>query len=355
MTVYWLLFGYVAIMALLFPLTPERERLGAMQSLAILGFVVAYVLVATLRYQIGGDWVEYQDMYDAVRQGSLRDAVQFTDPVFGIMLWVSGKLHAGIYPVNGLCAALIAVGTVRVAQTTREPWLAILAAVPYLLIVVGMGYVRQAGAIGMIMIAIASLGRARPVTIIGELALAIGLHSTGGIVFPLFGPGLAQRRRWLALVITGLGAVAFVSILSLRIDEFEKGYIEQAYESSGATVRLLMNLLPSLVLLVRWRDFPVEGGARRVWLGFAVASILTFAALIISPSSTAVDRVGFYFAPVQLVVFGSMLDLLRVPRAGIFLVRTVMIGIAALVQMVWLVLATDAPLWVPYHAIFGLM
>jgi len=338
MTVYWLLFGYVAIMALLFPLTPERERLGAMQSLAILGFVVAYVLVATLRYQIGGDWVEYQDMYDAVRQGSLRDAVQFTDPVFGIMLWVSGKLHAGIYPVNGLCAALIAVGTVRVAQTTREPWLAILAAVPYLLIVVGMGYVRQAGAIGMIMIAIASLGRARPVTIIGELALAIGLHSTGGIVFPLFGPGLAQRRRWLALVITGLGAVAFVSILSLRID-----------------VRLLMNLLPSLVLLVRWRDFPVEGGARRVWLGFAVASILTFAALIISPSSTAVDRVGLYFAPVQLVVFGSMLDLLRVPRAGIFLVRTVMIGIAALVQMVWLVLATDAPLWVPYHAIFGLM
>ena len=353
MTVYWLLFGAVAIMALLFPLDDRRDRLGATQSLAIIGFVVAYVLLASLRDQIGGDWEEYQAMYDAARQDPLREAITATDPVFGLLLWLSGRVQLGIYPVNGICAALMAIGTVRVAQTTREPWLAILMAVPYLLIVVGMGYVRQAGAIGMVMIAIGTIGREARVLTLGKLALAIGLHSTSAIVLPLFGAGLAMRRRWLAVLIGALGAAVFLAILSLRIDELQRGYLDQAYESSGASVRLLMNVLPSL-LLARWRDFSVAGGARIIWLGYAGASLLAFAALLISPSSTAVDRVGLYFAPVQLIVAGNINDLLRMPRAGMFLTRTAAIAVAALVQLVWLVLATDAPYWVPYHSIFAL-
>ena len=84
-----------------------------------------------------------------------------TDPFFGIINWVSAQFDLGVYLPNGIACLLLGYGTVRAAQLTRDPWLGVLIAVPYLLIVVGMGYVRQGAAIGMILIAIATLDRAR--------------------------------------------------------------------------------------------------------------------------------------------------------------------------------------------------
>lgn len=352
---YWLLFAYVAIMALAFPVRSESTGVGAAQTMAFLVFIAAYVLMATLRYRIGGDWTSYEAMYDIVGQDSPVEAMRLTDPLFGLLLWVSAQFKLGIYPVNGVCAALIGYGSLRLALRTREPWLALVAAVPYLLIVVGMGYVRQAGAIGMVMIAVASADRAKARITLTQLVIASGLHSTSSVTFPLFGRIFAERSRPLAWVMSAIGAIAFLYILSGRLTEFEVGYIDAQYDSGGAAVRLLMNLLPSLLLLARWRNFRLEGPSRSIWLGFAIANIVAVAALLLSPSSTAVDRMALYFSPIQLIVFGSILDLIDAPRESAHLVRMLAIAVAASVQVVWLFFATNAYLWVPYRSILELM
>lgn len=351
MILYWLLFGFAAMMALAFPVIDARQKLGPAQTLALLTFLVAYVLLAGLRYKIGGDWDEYDAMYDTALQGSLWEAVTFGDPAFGLLLWVAGRLGLGIYLVNGVCAALLGYGVIRIAIMTREPWLAITAAVPYLLIVVGMGYVRQAAAIGMILIAVSSLKEARHGRTLGQLALAAGFHSTAGITFPLIGQGVAGRNGFWALLLTIIGTVLFAVLLSRRFELLELGYIDSEYESGGALVRLLMSVVPSVLLLLQWPRFPLKGVARSIWLSFALANIVALVALEYSPSSTAVDRMALYFSPIQMVVFGTLMDLLGVPQKGVYLVRTMAVALAAAVQGVWLILATHADLWVPYHSI----
>ncbi len=351
MILYWLLLAFPASMALIYPLGNENKKITLSQNLPMQFFALAYIILATTRFEIGGDWAAYLEMYNVAKIISLTDTMTFTDPFFALLIWVSGQLDWGIYPANGICAALMVIGIIRIAQTTREPWLAITFAVPYLLIVVGMGYVRQAGAIGLILIAISSLDRGKWVSMIAQLFVAIMSHSTAGMVFPLFGQAMMQKRRILSFVLTIIGAAAFFYIINQRLDKFTTNYIDNEFDSGGAIVRAAMNFVPAALLLIRWKYFSITGRSRSIWLGFALASIGAIVALALISSSTVVDRLGLYFAPIQLIVTGSLTELIPLKGVGVYFLRALTIAIAVVVQLVWLLVSVYAVSWVPYHSI----
>jgi hypothetical protein len=350
MALYWIIFGYAALMALTFPIE-HRERLAVAHGAAMLLFLLGYVVLATMRYEIGGDWKSYQAMYEETAQVGLIDAVTNNDPLFGAILWALSHLQFGVYVANGLCAALMALGVVRVGLTTRDPWLAIVMAIPYLLIVVGMGYVRQAGAIGLLMLAVTALNRRHYPATIGKLVLAAGFHSTSGIALPIFGLAMAPRRRWLSIILAAVGLTAFAYLFAMKFSIYQVGYLENKYNSSGAVVRLAMNAMPATLLLLRWRHFPIVGPARTIWSSYAVLSLATLIILRISPSSTAIDRLSLYFAPVQIIVCGTIRDLFPVRRMAAYPVRMMVVAVAAAVQIVWLMFADNAYAWVPYRSV----
>jgi len=353
MTIYWLFFGFAAIMALAYPIQSERGVFSSAQALAFAAFLLAYFLIATLRFEVGGDWITYEEMYDEVGRDTLGFALGYTDPLFGVLLWVCAMLGAGVYVVNGVCALLLGYGLVRTATLTREPWLAILIAIPYLLIVVGMGYIRQGAAIGLILMAISSIDRGRSARAIVYLAAAAAFHSTASIVFPLFGFVLAQRYKAASVLLSALGALALITVIAPRLDLFERGYLDAAYDSQGTLVRLLMSVVPSALLLLRYRSFAASPRARFIWTGIALANFAALAALAVSPSSTAVDRVALYFAIAQIVVLGEIRQLLGASDQMTFLVRLAVVGLAAGVQVVFLVYAVHAEFWVPYKSVFS--
>jgi hypothetical protein len=233
----------------------------------------------------------------------------------------------------------------------HDPWIGILIAVPYVLIVIGMGYLRQAAAIGMILLALDALERHRKLSSILFLAVAAGFHSTSIVVFPLFLASISQRFMSYAAVILALSAFAFMQFLQPRLDVFEASYLEQGYDSTGAFVRLLMSFLPATVLLLRWRHFGLRGPSRPVWLLLSLGAIGLFAGYFVSPSSTAVDRVGLYFSIVQIAVFGELFNLFDFARRDRLYLRIVAIALAIAIQMVWLLFAVHAEAWVPYHSI----
>lgn len=351
MTIYWLLFAFAAAMALAYPVRSEVQAHGPAQGLAFLVFLLAYFMIAMLRDEIGGDWVNYEEILEDISQAGLADAILRTDPLFGLLMWLSLQLGTGIYLVNGITALILGYGTIRTAMLAREPWLAILIAVPYLLIVVGMGFVRQGAAIGMILLAIIALVDGRVHKTIVCLAVAAAFHSTASIVFPLFGYALARRNKLVALFLLAIGAIAFILILAPRLEAYQVGYIDAEFDSSGALVRVLMSFIPSALLLVRWRRFNAPERIRVVWLGIALANCLALAAFVFSPSSTAVDRMALYFSIIQIAVFGEIGAISGMSQRSMFLVRIMVIVIAAAVQAVWLVFAANAEYWVPYKSV----
>jgi EpsG family len=351
---YWLLFAFPALMAIVYPNNRARLRSDAAQSIGYVVFILSYVLLAGLRYEIGGDWETYNLIYDDIRTDTLSYALTNYDPLFSLVAWLSAKFGTGIYLVNAICAYLLVYGVVRVSMRFREPWLALTMSVPYLLIVVGMGYVRQGAAIGMILTAIASFDQARPLRTVGFLIVAMGFHSTAIVAFPLFSYALAARYKAFAVIFAIIAAYGWIAFVAPRLNTFEVGYIDTEYESSGAFTRILMNVIPSALILLRWRHFGASERVRSVWVLVASANMAALAALYLSPSSTAVDRVALFFSPVQMAVLGEFRDLVPTGERGVMLVRLLLVAIAASVQVVWLVYATHAAYWVPYNSILQL-
>lgn len=352
MLIYWLLLLYPAIMALAYPARAEHSVRGAGQIFALAGFVLFYTLLAGLRWDVGGDWGNYEEIYYDISLDDLDNALSVTDPLYGLVNWFSAQFDMGMYFVNGVCGFLLVFGVARIVGRFRDPWLAMLMAVPYLLIVVGLGYIRQGAAIGLLLMAIAAFDSGKLVRTAVYLMMAIGFHSTAIMVIPLFGYSLGTRYRLFAIVV-GLATIyAYFAIVVPALDKFNTGYIEQELESTGALTRLLMSFIPSLLLLLRWRHFGGSPRLRPIWISVAIANVLLFLLLAVSPSSTAVDRAGLYFSIAQLAVFGEFRNLVPFAERMTGMVRIMLIGVVSLVQVVWLVYATNSIDWVPYKTLF---
>jgi EpsG family len=353
MLIYWLLFAYPALFALAYPAVQKTGgKASAGQRLALIGFVVFYTLLAGLRQDVGGDWINYQVIYDDIRLDTLSYALSSTDPLYGALNWISAQMGAEIYLVNGICGLLLVWGVTSASSKFSEPWLAIAMAVPYLLIVVGLGYVRQGAAIGMLLLAISAYERGRIVSTIVMLFIAIGFHSTAVMVFPLFGWALSRRYPFLAVIFVALSVVTYIAVVIPRIEQFDASYLQTEYDSTGAVPRVLMSAVPAALVLARLRSFAPDVRSRSVWISMAATGLFALFALAVSPSTTAVDRAALFFSPVQMAAYGEFRALSNLSQRAPLLYRSALILLAAFVQVVWLIFATNAPFWVPYHSLF---
>lgn len=352
MLIYWLLFAFPAIMALAYPTAHRPANRSAAQVLALTAFVLFYTLIAGLRYEIGGDWGNYVEIYEDIATEPFSYALTVIDPLYGVVNYVAAQADLQMYFVNAVCAFILVLGVVRIADSFRDPWLAITFAVPYLLIVVGLGYIRQGAAIGMLLMAIQAFDNNKPIRTVFYLILGVGFHATAVMVIPLFALTIARRNRILAVLLALASVAIYFLFVVPGFEKFQAGYIEGEIESTGALARIMMSFVPSVLLLLRLRNFRVSARVQSIWFSAAVANVIAFVALALSPSSTAVDRAGLYFSIAQLAVFGEFRNLVPLADRNAGMMRVALIGMAALVQVVWLVFATNSIDWVPYQTLF---
>ena len=342
---YWILFAYFAAGA---ALDPGRRAPGAQppRTYLLVGILLTTLLIGT-RFNVGGDWRSYQWMFSFVRHMSLDRALEYGDPGYQAINWIVQQWNGEIWWVNLFSAAVFAWGLTRLSQNQPLPVLAVLVAVPYLIIVVAMGYTRQSIAIGILMAGLASLGRGGSVIRFAlYVAVAALFHKTAVLVLPLV--IFAGRRNRLLNVIAGAAMfiLFFDLFLSDSTDQFVKNYIETRYTSQGAWIRVILNLIPALLLLVKRGRFGLTEQEEKVWRYIAFAACTLPFILIATPSSTAVDRMALYLMPLQIVVLSRAYLLFGKPRSGIAAV----ILYAFLVQFTWLNFASHAKLWVPYRS-----
>lgn len=350
MLIYWLLFAIPAVASLAGLRAADTVRRSI---LPFALFWILYNLVSTLRFEIGGDWENYALMVEAVRQEPLEFALRYGDLAFNALVWLLTRAGFGIHAVNGLCSAILSWGVITVARRTPAPWLAIAAAVPYLLIVVGMGYIRQAAAIGLILLALANFADGRNLRAIAFMVLATLFHAAAAVMIPIIGLALARRSPVaMALVAIFGGAAASYALSDQRVEAFQIGYLEAGYDSTGTLVRLVTNAVPAVIFLWRRKAFRLGAVEEALWLGISLACIAAVAAFLISPSSTAVDRVALFFSPIQLFVFGFAPRVLQERGPAAILLILCLIGYFAAIQLVWLVGATHSEYWVPYRSLF---
>ncbi len=194
-------------------------------------------------------------------------------------------------------------------------WLALVVAVPYMLIVVGMGYTRQAVALGATMYGLAYLGNERLLPFVLCLLFGASFHSSAVLLIPIAGIATSKRRAWSALWVGFASVVAYLVLLQSQTDELWANYVAKQQTASdalfsyGAIERVAMNAVAAGLLLLYRRRFVQEFQTRRLWIIFCWLALTCL--LLVPFASTAVDRMALYLLPLQLFVFSRMPNLTR--------------------------------------------
>jgi hypothetical protein len=341
---YWALFAFFAAGAIIAgSFTGENvRRPGAIFAIG----AVAMTLMIGLRYNVGGDWQTYEFMYYRAGPLAFADALSIGDPAYQAVNWVAYNFDGDVWLVNSICAIFFVWGLFRLCRTQPYPWLALLVAVPYAVIVIAMGYTRQAVALGLIMAGIADFLRGGSVLRFGIYVAAAALfHKTAIVAFPVVALATDRNRLVNMLIVLAGGILLYDLFLGDAMDNFVENYIRAAYSAQGAAIRIGMNMLAAAVLWLGRRKLELARVEWKVWRNFSLASVASLVFLVMSPSSAAVDRISLYIIPLQIAVLGRVPLIFKSRLFGTVVVASYCFA----VEFVWLNFAQFSDAWVPYQ------
>lgn len=343
---YWLLFSVFAAGSL------EYRRRGLIGSqaaplLALAGLATA--LIIGLRFEVGGDWFNYTEIYDYVSDLSFGSVLQLSDPGYALLNWFSKRIGFGIWFVNLICAFVFCWGLFKFARRQPNPWLVFVVAVPYLIIVVAMGYTRQGVAIGFILAGLAVVDRTSLLRFTIYILFAAAFHKSAVIVLPLVALA-ATHKRFVNLGLLMLTAVlVYYLFVSQSMDRLMSSYVEAEFNSQGAAIRVAMNLPPATIFLIFQRRFQLAEEQRKLWRNFSLAAFVALFFLLFLESSTAVDRLALYLIPLQMFVLSRIPEAFPDRRRVNAQILLAIIAYSAAIQFIWLNFATHAEFWLPYR------
>jgi hypothetical protein len=344
---YWFLFvvpAWLAVKHLRPVANPGKHWGGRWRAVFVL-----LVLMIGLRHEVGGDWFTYVEHVRSASYETLLGAISQGDPAYSLLNWLAAELGLGPYFVNTVCAAIFSWGLVVFCRAQPRPWLALVVAIPYLVTVVAMGYTRQGVAIGLAMLALVALSERKLLRFVLFVALAATFHKSAVILMPLAVLAGSRQRLWTAFWVGTASVLFYVLLLQDSVDSLQSGYIEAQYQSQGTALRLAMNAVPAVLFLWLRRRFVMPQEERTFWTWMSLGALAFVGLLVMSPSSTAVDRVALYWIPLQLFVLSRLPEVLgrRNGKNGV-LVRVV-VAYSAAVLFVWLFFAQTAFAWLPYQ------
>ena len=338
---YWLMF-LVPVWAVLVPgrLKPSQARM------VWLIVAVLFALMMGLRHEVGGDWASYGKHFLNAASLTFGEVLFMGDPGYYVTNWLVSQAGGDIHHVNLICAAIMMWGTVVFCRRQPNPWLALLAAVPYMIVVVGMGYTRQAVALGFALLGLVALGEARIRAFVIWIAIGATFHKSAVLLLPIAALA-ASRNRFMTTGLVGVSTLLLYYLLLADASEaLWENYVEAEYKSDGGLIRVLMNAVPAVLLILFRKQLVPALQERKLWIWIAVFALVCLP--LVGFASTAVDRVALYLIPIQLFVFS------RVPRlAATVRVRTPLVigvvGYYAAVLFVWLNFAVHSDYWLPYQ------
>jgi hypothetical protein len=342
MIIYWILFLVPIYNFIIF----SRFKRAASVFLWF-AVLILFSIVIGLRDRVGGDWYSYQDFFnDAQGQSLAAYLLLHSDFGYYTLNWVVATVGGSIYWVNLFCAFILTAGTIHFCRHQPSPWLAMLAAVPYMLIVVGMGYTRQATALGFVLAALVALDDGRMRRFITLVMLGALFHKTCVLLLPLAMLIMERRRAWIVIVIPVFVVLGYYLLLRDGGDDLWQNYVQAQMQSEGGAIRVAMNAVPAVLLLIFQKQLLALDKKKGLWIGLSLVAIGLVP--LVHFASTAVDRMSLYIIPLQLYVFA------RLPRLGQNeygrgLIVALCIIYYALVQVIWLTSASHAQYWVPYQ------
>ena len=347
MSIYWMILALPA----LFGLSPIKIDRDLKMILFWLFGIVLAILIG-YRHEVGGDWFRYVDTAYGIQKGVSFDFSSFYtgDYAYRLIHWISVNYLNGIYATNLICAVFFVAGLLRFSRAMSIPWIALFVSIQFLVIVVSMGYTRQAAAIGFLMWGLVDLINGKNIRFYVLVIIGSLFHFTSLIMLPI---GLMYNIKnnriqfILLLLVIILSGMAIYALFLRQIDHMIYYYLTiKFHHSDGAVVRVFMNFFAAVVFFIFYKKYKKNFNDRKLWLIFSVVSIILLP--LAFSYSTFVDRIAIYFLPLQLVVFSRIPILIESSyNRTLFIFGVIFIYVSAL--FVWLNFGNFSSFWLPYQ------
>ena len=245
------------------------------------------------RYQTGGDWTSYSASLLKAYGVPLREFYSFQEyePLYALLNWIGANQFGGLVLVNSVCALIFSFSLLRFCRSLPKPWLALTLAIPYLVIVVAMGYTRQSVAIAFEMLALLALKSGQNVRFIMLILLGSLFHIpalslltlvvfSSQFLFISIPPRLARLVKLVLVVVAGYG---FYAANSSNLGTFVDGYYSDYgdYSPQGAMLRIGVTAAFSLVFLLHKKNFLLSA-TKKIWTGLSLFALFAVIALILA-------------------------------------------------------------------------
>lgn len=301
------------------------------------------------RYQIGVDWVTYEFIFlDNVR-APLWDALSQGDSAYSLINWIVGRANGQVWHVNLICAALFSMGLIAFCDTLPRPGLALLVALPTLIIITAMGYTRQAVAVSCIMLACRSFRGTIDWRWVSWLFVAILFHKSALLIFPAFILAGSRNRTLTIIVGSGIAITAMFLIVARGLGETLALYFEGDIDSSGTMPRVLVGVIASLAFFITKDQRDIFGPRYTLYRNLAIVMLAMLPLYFVIPSRTIIDRIGILLVPFQSMAYAGLAESLwrRSPiLEGTF--NLLIVAIYGVLLIAWLMFSSFAIYWIPY-------
>ena len=355
MWAYWLLFLVPAGIAFS-PIKGDKNTNYMLW--AIVGLLG--ILLIGLRYEVGGDWHPYLVYLDIAKGldlsfNTLLRISYANATAYTLLNWVAIQLGFGIYGiyfVNTVCGVMFMVGLILYCRKQPMPWVALAVAIPYLVCAVGMGYTRQATALGFFLWGLSILRQGNELKYFALILLGCFFHLSVIITLPLI---MFTRIKipWFYYPLLGFFLVGVFSLFNTittgsrtLIENYQiiLEYTATRY-SAGAEIRTYLNVTPVLMSLFFWNRIKMISPDYKIIKWMAIAAILAIPAL--SLGGTLIDRIGLYLIPLQVALWPRIIAV-----QSTVLLRTLWLSMVivfyGLVLFVFFNFAVHASWWLPY-------
>ncbi|MBM9605794.1 EpsG family protein [Desulfopila inferna] len=307
---------------------------------------ITFAFLIGFRFEVGGDWFSYIFHYRRMVGAPFESIWMQKDPGYAALNWLTAQVDGQIYLVNLVCGAIVMAGVIIFARQQPRPLLALLVAIPYMIVVVAMGYTRQSVALGFELLALVCLMKGRHWSFVLLIIFGALFHKSAVILLPLAALASTKSRLW---TWTWVGIVSIIMAWLLLAESQEHlwhHYVERGRVSEGGGIRIAMNAIPAFLFLFNRKWMAKNDYEKKLWTWIAIFSL---AGIPLVPfASTAVDRIALYFMPIQMFVFSRVETMIR-GRNHRPLLRWGVVGGYALVLWVWLNFASHAGSWLPYR------
>ena len=345
---YYLVFLVLSVLAL-----GDRDfRVKKNLGIGLVTFGLFLIIFTGLRHHVGGDWNNYLRMFHTtVPYLSYDLAFNHDDPGFWLLSYWMYDIGWGLYGTNFIASVIFITGLFSLLKETPSPWLGLTVAFPYLIIVVSMGYTRQAIAIGFIMWGITYLRKGKFYRFILAVFFAVTFHKTAILMIGIavFNKGKGKFFKFLAIGIIAIGM--WNAFLAEAQADLMVNYVDAKMQSSGAMIRVIMNVIPALLLILLRKRWKKEFNDYSFWFIIALGSIASL--FLVQFASTAVDRIALYFIPIQVIVFSRIVLLLK-NKIQASIIKLLVVGYYFAVLNAWLLFGAFSGWWLPYRSVIFL-